>query len=48
LELGAVANAQMWTWASQQLNQSLRIGNIFLYDDYPTASITEILDALYN
>ncbi|ETO22609.1 hypothetical protein RFI_14585 [Reticulomyxa filosa] len=47
-ELAAVANAEMWTWASQQFGRNLRIGNIFLYDDYPTASIVEIINALYN
>ena len=37
----------MWQWVSNQFNNSMRIGNVFLYDNFPKAAIVNILNALY-
>ena len=47
LELADVADQYMWQWVSNKLNNSLKIGNVFLYDNFPKAPIAKILNMLY-
>jgi len=47
LELANIADAEMNSWTTTKFNQNLRIGNIFLYDNYPNASVEQIINALY-
>merc|ERR1711933_25509 len=48
IELADIANAQMWDWVQGKLKQNQRIGNIFIFDDYPNAPIEQMIDALYR
>ena len=48
IQLADTANEQMWNWTQNKIvYEGERIGNIFIYDDYPTSSIQDILNALY-
>merc|ERR1712154_559113 len=37
LELADIANARMWNWTNNKFKQNLRIGQVFIFDDYPKA-----------
>eukprot|EP01084_Bolivina_argentea_P047829 88181_1 len=47
LELADIADAKMWNWTFSKFQQNLRIGNVFIFDDYPKAATAQIIDALY-
>ena len=48
IELAQIANKEMQNWTSIQFEKNLKIGNIFLYDDYTTSAIQYILNQLYH
>ena len=48
LELADIADAQMWNWTESKLIQNLRIGNVFIFDDYPKAATEQILNTVYR
>eukprot|EP01084_Bolivina_argentea_P216242 367418_1 len=49
IQLADTANIAMWNWTQNKLiNQNLRIGNIFIFDDYFTSSTQQIINALYK
>lgn len=47
LELAEIANKQMWKWVETQVNGNMSIGNVFVYDNYPTVNISQIINAIY-
>ena len=48
LELGAIADDQMANWTTNKIiNEQLRIGNVFIFDNYPEVPMETVINALY-
>eukprot|EP01084_Bolivina_argentea_P143808 252474_1 len=47
LELATIADNYMANWTTDKLNHHLRIGNIFIYDNYPKVPMQTLLNNLY-
>ena len=47
LELAEIADKQMSNWTQTKFNDNLRIGNVFIFDNYPKAATQQIINTLY-